>query len=90
MMFNSQIFQLHLKYKIGKLNVELFDSNECILCSATGFLWVFFPSFNSANAYGVDARNRAIVNTYTALIGSTIAAFIASSFFNKNEVKFSE
>uniref|UniRef100_A0A914H6X6 Ammonium transporter AmtB-like domain-containing protein n=1 Tax=Globodera rostochiensis TaxID=31243 RepID=A0A914H6X6_GLORO len=52
---------------------------------ATGFLWVFWPSFNATNAFGVDARNRAIVNTYTALIGSTIAAFILSSFFNKNE-----
>uniref|UniRef100_A0A915NB80 Ammonium transporter AmtB-like domain-containing protein n=1 Tax=Meloidogyne javanica TaxID=6303 RepID=A0A915NB80_MELJA len=42
---------------------------------ATGFLWVFWPSFNAANAFGADARNRSIVNTYTALIGSTITAF---------------
>ncbi|KAF7632997.1 Ammonium_transp domain-containing protein [Meloidogyne graminicola] len=52
---------------------------------ATGFLWVFWPSFNAANAFGSDARNRSIINTYTALIGSTITSFVVSSFFNKNE-----
>ncbi|CAK5080117.1 unnamed protein product [Meloidogyne enterolobii] len=52
---------------------------------ATGFLWVFWPSFNAANAFGADARNRSIVNTYTALIGSTITAFVVSSFYNKKE-----
>ncbi|CAK5082911.1 unnamed protein product [Meloidogyne enterolobii] len=52
---------------------------------ATGFLWVFWPSFNAANAFGADARNRSIVNTYTSLIGSTITAFVVSSFYNKKE-----
>jgi ammonium transporter Rh len=43
----------------------------------TVFLWLFWPSFNSALGSG-NTQHRAIVNTYLSLTGSCVAAFIAS------------
>ena len=45
----------------------------------TLFLWVYWPSFNSALAEG-DSRHRAVINTYLALVASCIMAFVISSF----------
>jgi ammonium transporter Rh len=47
-------------------------------------LWVFWPSFNAINAKTEDARNRAILNTYLALVGSTVWTFLVSQALNPN------
>ena len=49
----------------------------------TLFLWMFWPSFNSALAKG-DDQHRAIINTYYALAACTVTAFAVSSMVNKH------
>lgn len=44
----------------------------------TLFLWLFWPSFNAATAYGV-ARHRAVINTFLALLASAVTAYAVSS-----------
>ncbi|XP_027528536.1 ammonium transporter Rh type A [Neopelma chrysocephalum] len=48
----------------------------------TLFLWLFWPSFNSAIASGSD-MTRAIINTYYSLAASTIVTFALSSLVDK-------
>ena len=47
----------------------------------TVFLWMFWPSFNSATA-GDPGREYAIINTYLALSAACCATFIFSMLFN--------
>ncbi|EEC17214.1 ammonium transporter, putative, partial [Ixodes scapularis] len=42
----------------------------------TLFLWLFWPSFNGALAFG-DARHRAVINTFMCLLACTVTAFAA-------------
>ncbi|XP_041888723.1 ammonium transporter Rh type A [Corvus kubaryi] len=49
----------------------------------TLFLWLFWPSFNSAIATGVKARTTAIINTYYSLAACTIVTFALSSLVDK-------
>jgi len=56
--------------------------SEVFTFVGTAFLWVFWPAFNAVNLVGAE-RNRAIINSYVALIGSAIAAFVASQGLNK-------
>ncbi|KAL1426364.1 hypothetical protein MTO96_003373 [Rhipicephalus appendiculatus] len=44
----------------------------------TLFLWVFWPSFNAVSAYG-DARHRAVINTFLALVACTITSYAVSA-----------
>ncbi|XP_067400675.1 ammonium transporter Rh type A isoform X2 [Emydura macquarii macquarii] len=45
----------------------------------TLFLWLFWPSFNSAIANPEDLQQRAIINTYFSLAACTLTAFAFSS-----------
>uniref|UniRef100_A0A1I8IC95 Ammonium_transp domain-containing protein n=1 Tax=Macrostomum lignano TaxID=282301 RepID=A0A1I8IC95_9PLAT len=47
----------------------------------TVFLWMFWPSFNSALAPG-DDRQRAVVNTVLSLASCTVVAFAVSSMLS--------
>ncbi|XP_071518715.1 ammonium transporter Rh type B-B-like [Panulirus ornatus] len=49
----------------------------------TLFLWAYWPSFNSV-VESEPGQGRAVINTYLALVGSTIAAFIASSWIHRD------
>ncbi|NXQ24340.1 RHAG protein, partial [Alaudala cheleensis] len=49
----------------------------------TLFLWLFWPSFNSAIAHGSEAQARAIINTYYSLAACTIVTFALSSLVDK-------
>ena len=51
--------------------------------AGTLFLWLYWPSFNSALASG-NAQNRAIINTYYSMTGSVISTFIFSSVFDSH------
>ncbi|KAJ7345730.1 hypothetical protein JRQ81_001680 [Phrynocephalus forsythii] len=44
----------------------------------TLFLWLFWPSFNSAIAPNVEGQQTAIINTYLSLAASTLTAFAFS------------
>ncbi|NXO11624.1 RHAG protein, partial [Oriolus oriolus] len=49
----------------------------------TLFLWLFWPSFNSAIASSQVARATAIINTYYSLAACTIVTFALSSLVDK-------
>ena len=54
------------------------------------FLWCYFPSFNSANIQNEVGRYRSIINTYLALLGSTMGAFTTSPLINRSQFIFEE
>ncbi|KAL7866793.1 hypothetical protein AOLI_G00146070 [Acnodon oligacanthus] len=49
----------------------------------TLFLWMFWPSFNSAIANHGDGQHRAVINTYLALASSVLTAFAISSLSHR-------
>lgn len=49
----------------------------------TLFLWVFWPSFNSALTFKGDDQHRAILHTFIGLSSSTLTAFALTAVFNK-------
>ncbi|XP_054848108.1 ammonium transporter Rh type B isoform X2 [Eublepharis macularius] len=48
----------------------------------TIFLWLFWPSFNSAIAAHGDDQQRTVMNTYFSLAASTLATFATSALVN--------
>lgn len=63
---------------------EITSYQSDILCvMGTLFLWVFWPSFNSALTIKGDDQHRAILHTFIGLCSSTITAFALSAVFNK-------
>ena len=55
-----------------------------IFIPGTIFLWLFWPSFNSALAPG-DNKHRAVINTYLALASCCVVTFIVSSIINDED-----
>ena len=55
----------------------------------TLFLWLFFPSFNTANIpSNIESfRYRGIINTYLSMIGSLISTFIVSPLIYNGKLK---
>ncbi|XP_053571980.1 ammonium transporter Rh type C-like [Bombina bombina] len=49
----------------------------------TLFLWMYWPSFNSAISKAGDAQQRAVINTYCSLAASVLSTFAISSAVNK-------
>uniref|UniRef100_A0A8C6YIH5 Rh family B glycoprotein n=1 Tax=Naja naja TaxID=35670 RepID=A0A8C6YIH5_NAJNA len=49
----------------------------------TLFLWVFWPSFNSAVTAHGDDQQRTVMNTYFSLASSTLATFAISALVNQ-------
>lgn len=60
-------------------------SYQSDILSALGtlFLWVFWPSFNSALTFKGDDQHRAVLHTFIGLSASTITAFALSAVFSK-------
>lgn len=50
----------------------------------TVFLWVFWPSFNSIFAVTSAEQQRAVLNTFFALIASTLTTFLFSQMLHKD------
>lgn len=50
----------------------------CTCVPGTIFLWLYWPSFNSALAAG-DAQHRAVLNTYYALAACCVVTFAISA-----------
>ncbi|XP_064192804.1 ammonium transporter Rh type C-like [Anguilla rostrata] len=69
------------------------DQSKRLQCSAyhsdvfamvgTLFLWMFWPSFNSAITDHGDGQHRAAINTYLALASTVLTTFAMSSLFEK-------
>ncbi|XP_003254233.1 ammonium transporter Rh type A isoform X1 [Nomascus leucogenys] len=63
----------------GHKNEESTYCSDLFAMIGTLFLWVFWPSFNSAIAEPGDKQCRAIVNTYFSLAACVLTAFAFSS-----------
>ncbi|KAM9859402.1 ammonium transporter Rh type B-like [Aulostomus maculatus] len=57
--------------------------SDILSVMGTLFLWVFWPSFNSALTFKGDDQHRAILHTFIGLSSSTITAFALSAMFNR-------
>lgn len=53
-------------------------------CAGTLFLWMFWPSFNSAITDHGDGQHRAAINTYLALASTVLTTVAISSLFQKH------
>ncbi|XP_074536649.1 rh50-like protein [Halichoeres trimaculatus] len=58
--------------------------SDILALMGTLFLWVFWPSFNSALTLKGDDQHRAILHTFIGLSASTLTAFALSAMLNKN------
>ncbi|XP_036068673.1 solute carrier family 12 member 5 isoform X2 [Oryzias melastigma] len=58
--------------------------SDILSVMGTLFLWVFWPSFNSALTFKGDDQHRAILHTFIGLSASTITAFALSTLLNKD------
>lgn len=58
--------------------------SDILSLMGTLFLWVFWPSFNSALTHKGDDQHRAILHTFIGLSASTLTAFALSAMLNKN------
>ncbi|XP_061584600.1 ammonium transporter Rh type B-like [Cololabis saira] len=58
-------------------------NSDILSVMGTLFLWVFWPSFNSALTLKGDDQHRAVLHTFIGLSSSTITAFALSALFNK-------
>ncbi|XP_061543447.1 ammonium transporter Rh type B-like [Phycodurus eques] len=57
--------------------------SDILSTMGTLFLWVFWPSFNSALTLKGDDQHRAILHTFIGLSSSTLTAFALSAVFTK-------
>ncbi|NXV73020.1 RHAG protein, partial [Atlantisia rogersi] len=64
-------------------NEESTYQSDLFAMIGTLFLWLFWPSFNSAIASEVNAQSKAIVNTYFALAACAVITFALSSMVDK-------
>ncbi|XP_032040401.1 ammonium transporter Rh type A [Aythya fuligula] len=62
-------------------NEESTYHSDLFAMIGTLFLWIFWPSFNSAIAH--DNRPKAIINTYCSLAASTVVTFALSSLVDQ-------
>lgn len=66
------------------LNNSNYTSNLFAMIG-TLFLWLYWPSFNSALAVSPNTAHRIVISTVLSLTGSCIAAFIISAFMNSGK-----
>lgn len=71
-----------------KNNSSSYTSNTFAFIG-TIFLWMFWPSFNTA-LIGGSSRYRGIFNTYLSMIGSCVGTFIMSSFARRGKFEIED
>ncbi|XP_053694959.1 ammonium transporter Rh type A [Sabethes cyaneus] len=71
--------------KAGPMECSSYSSDITAMIG-TIFLWIFWPSFNSALVDGAQ-QERAIINTYLSLAACTVTAFVVSGLVS-HEKKF--
>uniref|UniRef100_A0A8C6DCM7 Ammonium transporter Rh type A n=1 Tax=Moschus moschiferus TaxID=68415 RepID=A0A8C6DCM7_MOSMO len=67
------------RLKEGHPNEESVYHSDMFAMIGSLFLWIFWPSFNSATASDAKKQYRAIVNTYFSLAASVVTAYACSS-----------
>jgi len=67
---------------VGERDGETYGSY--VVRSGTIFLWLFWPSFNSAAAVG-EGQYRAVINTYFSLASCAVVAFTVSALLLKGK-----
>ncbi|XP_072529748.1 ammonium transporter Rh type C-like 2 [Salminus brasiliensis] len=67
----------------SKLNGSVYHSDVFAMIG-TLFLWMFWPSFNSAICLHGDGQHRAAINTYLSLAATVLTTFAISSLFEKH------
>lgn len=66
------------------LTPPLLAPGLCIFSDpGTLFLWIYWPSFNSASSSHGDAQHRAALNTYLSLAASVLTTVTVSSVIHK-------
>ncbi|XP_057555509.1 ammonium transporter Rh type A [Hippopotamus amphibius kiboko] len=68
----------------GHLNEESVYHSDLFAMIGTLFLWIFWPSFNSAIAEAGNKQYRAIVNTYFSLAACVVIAYAFSSLLESH------
>lgn len=68
----------------NKENAAIYHS-DIFSMIGTIFLFLFWPSFNSALSEG-NAQHRAVVNTVLSLTSSVVFAFLFSQFWRREKV----
>uniref|UniRef100_A0A8D0GMJ8 Ammonium transporter Rh type A n=1 Tax=Sphenodon punctatus TaxID=8508 RepID=A0A8D0GMJ8_SPHPU len=68
--------------KIGHVNESSSYHSDLFAMVGTLFLWLFWPSFNSAIAETEGAQHRAIINTYFSLAACVLTVFAFSSLLD--------
>ncbi|XP_075209722.1 ammonium transporter Rh type B [Chanos chanos] len=58
--------------------------SDILSVMGTLFLWIFWPSFNSALTLRGDDQHRAVLHTFIGLSASTLTAFALSALLSKN------
>ncbi|XP_019951985.1 rh50-like protein [Paralichthys olivaceus] len=76
------LYRPHLNEGHAKENTSY--QSDILSVMGTLFLWVFWPSFNSALTLKGDDQHRAILHTFIGLSASTLTAFALSTMLNKN------
>lgn len=72
------------RLKEGHIKENTSYQSDILSLMGTLFLWVFWPSFNSALTLKGDDQHRAILHTFIGLSASTLTAFALSAMLNKN------
>ncbi|XP_053497814.1 ammonium transporter Rh type C-like 2 [Ictalurus furcatus] len=67
----------------SKLNGSVYHS-DLFAMIGTLFLWMFWPSFNSAISDHGDGQHRAAINTYLSLAATVLTTFAISSLYQKH------
>ena len=75
------------KFKGANVNINRVIGYYSATFSFIGtlFLFLFWPSFNSALALG-SGRERIIINTYFSIIASTVGTFLITPFWENNKL----
>lgn len=68
--------------KLGEVEVSSYNSDIFAMVGSV-FLWIFWPSFNSALVDGPE-QERAILHTYLSLAACTVTAFVVSALVSKD------
>ncbi|XP_072571806.1 rh50-like protein [Paramormyrops kingsleyae] len=67
----------------GHANDATSYQSDILSVMGTLFLWVFWPSFNSAVTFKGDDQHRAILHTFIGLSASTLTAFALSALLSQ-------
>ncbi|XP_060708887.1 ammonium transporter Rh type C-like 2 [Hemiscyllium ocellatum] len=81
--FGLTITRILYRANLDQTKNESVYHSDLFAMIGTLYLWLFWPSFNSAISNHGDAQHRAVINTYCSLASSVLIAIAISSIFEK-------